>query len=196
MCCTDLPYVFPRGLVSPITGIFIAMVQSIFSLFVCIVVVEVCCVQRIRVMQGSVFHNDHGGRRTYPERHPILIKSREPLRPHQILFVFHNEEWTRANLFETLSAQRSTVILTRLQEIRKARRNLVVRGQAEFCNSHRTYTISQRNSSKPSRQSLTTSAARINPTHATLECSTGDGGASHEHVLGLCTDSDVPKQVS
>ena len=63
-------------------------------------------------------------------------------------------------------------------------------------NSRRTYIISLSNNSKPSRQSSRTSAARVNPTGATLEFSTGDGGASHNHVLGLRTDSDVPRQVS
>ena len=54
-------------------------------------------------------------------------KSRKPLQSLQIRFAFHDRGWTSANLVETLSAQRSPVILTRLAPLARASEKLYAR---------------------------------------------------------------------
>ena len=81
-------------------------------------------------------------------------KSTEPLWSLQILFAFYSRGRTSAKLFETLSAQRSSVILTRLAPLACASKILEKPEEAssfedrrKLRNSRRTHTILLSNSS-------------------------------------------------
>ena len=83
---------------------------------------------------------------TLPNKTLYSEKSRESIRSLQIIFAIYNRGWTSAYLFETLSAQRSPVILMRLAPPARASKKLEARRISSFedthklHNSHRTCT--------------------------------------------------------